>query len=54
LGSFRNAHPHNIFYDGEYAYLADQDRALVILEYGPGEADAPGGLGDYGLLLIAV
>jgi hypothetical protein len=25
--------PHDIFYDGEYVYLADQDRALIILDY---------------------
>jgi hypothetical protein len=25
--------PHDIFFDGQYAYLADQDRGFVILEY---------------------
>jgi hypothetical protein len=25
--------PHDIFFDGEYAYLADQDRGFIILEY---------------------
>ncbi|MFX0205202.1 MAG: LVIVD repeat-containing protein [Candidatus Hodarchaeota archaeon] len=30
--SYNNAHPHDIFYDGEYVYLADQDRELFIFE----------------------
>ena len=25
--------PHDIFFDGEYAYLADQDQGFIILEY---------------------
>ena len=25
--------PHDIFFDGDYAYLADQDRGFIILEY---------------------
>jgi len=28
--SYNNAHPHDIFYDGERIYLADQDRELFI------------------------
>jgi len=25
--------PHDIFFDDDYVYLADQDRGFVILEY---------------------
>jgi hypothetical protein len=25
--------PHDIFFDGQYAYLADQDRGFIVLEY---------------------
>jgi hypothetical protein len=28
-----NYAPHDITFDGQYAYLADQDKGLVILEY---------------------
>ncbi len=31
--------PHDVFYDGEYAYLACE-RGLVILHYGPPESDS--------------
>ncbi|MHA2246975.1 MAG: LVIVD repeat-containing protein [Candidatus Hodarchaeales archaeon] len=30
--SYNNSHPHDIFYDGEHIYLADQDRELFIFE----------------------
>ncbi len=29
--------PHDIFFDGDYAYLADQDRGFIILEHIQGE-----------------
>jgi hypothetical protein len=25
--------PHDLFFNGDYAYLADQDRGFIILEY---------------------
>ena len=25
--------PHDIFFDGQYTYLADQDKGFIILEY---------------------
>ena len=25
--------PHDIYFDGDFAYLADQDRGFIILEY---------------------
>ncbi|MFX1283165.1 MAG: LVIVD repeat-containing protein [Promethearchaeota archaeon] len=32
IAHYRDATPHDIFYDGEYVYLADQDRELFIFE----------------------
>jgi hypothetical protein len=44
--------PHDVFYDGEYAYLACE-RGLVILQYGPPESDSGPGTSSL-LILLAV
>ncbi|MCW3978691.1 MAG: hypothetical protein NWF12_02980 [Candidatus Bathyarchaeota archaeon] len=46
------AQPHDIFYDGEYAYLACE-RGLVILQYGPPESDSSSGASTLLILLAA-
>lgn len=34
IDQYSNAVPHNVFFDGKYVYLADQDHELIILDQG--------------------
>ncbi|HUS77544.1 MAG TPA: hypothetical protein VM050_02615 [Patescibacteria group bacterium] len=51
LASF-GTQPHDVFYDGEYAYLACE-RGLVILQYGPPGTDRGSGTSNLIILVVA-
>jgi hypothetical protein len=33
IAEYTNAAPHNVYYDGTYAYLADQDKEFILIDF---------------------